>query len=105
MASPAKGIPGGGEGRGMRALTWQVGYRVIPFQIGYDCAEPIAREVFALDPDILFVVADASAWRLHGERHESILNRYGRTRMIVWDGGEIDKTLRSVERIIQQAVA
>ncbi len=89
----------------MRTLAWQAGPHRIPFRIGCDFAEAVAGELAALDADMLFVVADAAAWRLHRERYEAILRRHAPVQVIPWTGGERDKSLRGVDRIVRQMLA
>jgi len=89
----------------MRQVSWSIGGETIPYFIGFDCADAIARKVAALSPapDQLLVVADKVVWERHGSRFESAFESKLSYSLILMPSMEQAKTLATVEKIMAAA--
>jgi 3-dehydroquinate synthase len=85
----------------MTSFIWQVGTHHIPFLIGTDCAEAVARKLGELEADRLLVISDENVLRLHSQRYEPVLQK---AHVTGWPGSEMDKNLAAVESLASQLI-
>jgi 3-dehydroquinate synthase/2-deoxy-scyllo-inosose synthase len=93
-----------GPAAAMTVSLRQFGHAQIPFHLGTNCAAEIAREIKSLQPDRLFVLADADVWQLHGQRFQAPLADVAPMKLVNWDAGESTKTLSSIESLASDAI-
>jgi 3-dehydroquinate synthase/2-deoxy-scyllo-inosose synthase len=88
----------------MQCLAWQVGEQSIPFFLGQNATEVLAAEVRDLEPDMIVVIADEIALKLHGSSLVQALQRVTRTEVLAFPARESRKSLLLVQELAERVI-
>ena len=76
-----------------------------PYYFGYDCIDRIVYDLRKYDADKFLVVTDDTVCELYGEEFLGALGRYMEIQVLSMPAGETMKSLDSVSRHLEQAIA